>query len=108
MVSPIPFPLASVGAFFFSDANKGGTLGFYCTYPYAHTSNEADIRLPWALKGIDAIIFTVFQRLGLKVMMHPIQRWTSYRTGEGPSFRAQMESLGTNFEGALFTNALKG
>lgn len=44
----------------------GGTLGFFCAHQYVHTRKKTEKFVPYALKGIDATIFTVFQALGKK------------------------------------------
>ena len=50
----------------------GGTLGFYCQHAYAH-ANDSDIqRLPFCLKGVDAIFYSVFHHLGLTVGMRAV------------------------------------
>ena len=50
----------------------GGTIGFYCAHQYAHTRKITENLMPYALKGIDATIFSVFQALGMKVTVRPI------------------------------------
>lgn len=50
----------------------GGTLGFYCAHRYAHTREGIDTLMPFALKGIDAVFFSVFRSLGLKVNARPM------------------------------------
>lgn len=45
----------------------GGTLGLYCRHAYAHANDDHSERLPFALKGVDAIFYSVFHHLGLKV-----------------------------------------
>ncbi|KAL6720878.1 hypothetical protein ACLMJK_002803 [Lecanora helva] len=51
---------------------RGGILGFYCRHAYAHSSNTHRNRLPYALKGLDAIFYSVFHRLGFNVRVKPI------------------------------------
>ncbi|KAF2099447.1 hypothetical protein NA57DRAFT_74946 [Rhizodiscina lignyota] len=48
---------------------KGGTLGFYCTHAYAHTSNVPMSQ--WSLKGIDMAMFYVLHSLDLKPLLRP-------------------------------------
>lgn len=50
----------------------GGTLGFYCRHAYAHANDDHSQRLPFALKGVDAIFYSVFHHLGLEADMHAI------------------------------------
>ncbi len=45
----------------------GGTLGFYCRHAYAHANEKHNKRLPLALKGVDAMFYSVFHHLGLQV-----------------------------------------
>ncbi|KUJ14348.1 uncharacterized protein LY89DRAFT_784308 [Mollisia scopiformis] len=52
--------------------NKGGNLGFYCAYKYAHHSSRAHALMSWALKGVDVAIYSVFSSLGLDVRVGPI------------------------------------
>ncbi|PQE32019.1 Oxoglutarate iron-dependent dioxygenase protein [Rutstroemia sp. NJR-2017a WRK4] len=70
---------------------EGGKLGFYCTHQYAHSTatkgrayrgshggftnrDTADIEhlMPYALKGVDAMIFQTFASLGLNVSVKPV------------------------------------
>ena len=52
---------------------QGGFLGFYCTHEYAHTKMNFIGRLPYALKGLDAVIFAVLLRgFGFEVFLRPI------------------------------------
>ncbi|MCJ1285541.1 hypothetical protein MMC26_004882 [Xylographa opegraphella] len=51
----------------------GGVLGYYCEHRYAHTSEDIDSRLPYALKGRDALIYAVFRRgFSLRVHLRPV------------------------------------
>ena len=50
----------------------GGVLGFYCGHEYAHTDISAKDRLPFALRGVDVAIYTVFRALGLSIDVRPI------------------------------------
>lgn len=50
----------------------GGTIGFYCAHQYAHTRDNTEKLMPYALKGIDVAIFAVFRALGLRVIVRPI------------------------------------
>lgn len=51
---------------------QGGTIGFYCTHMYAHNNKATEKLMPFALKGIDVVIFSVFLKLGLKVRVLPV------------------------------------
>ena len=52
---------------------SGGDLGFYCEHRYAHTNEHFINRLPYALKGNDAVIFSILLRgFGFKVFLRPI------------------------------------
>ena len=50
----------------------GGTLGLYCHHAYAHNNTDYTKRLPYALKGVDAIFYSVFDHLGLKVRIRAV------------------------------------
>jgi hypothetical protein len=50
----------------------GGPLGIYCTHPYYHTRKLTQTLMPYSLRGIDAITFSVFRALGLKVLIAPV------------------------------------
>lgn len=50
----------------------GGTLGFYCRHAYAHANKDHSKRLPFALKGADAIFYSAFHHLGLRVKMQAV------------------------------------
>jgi hypothetical protein len=47
-------------------------LGFYCRHKYAHSTSDASDRLPFAFKGVDLIVYSIFWALGLHVKAHPI------------------------------------
>ncbi|KAH9209223.1 hypothetical protein DL95DRAFT_428313 [Leptodontidium sp. 2 PMI_412] len=49
----------------------GQKLGFHCQHQYAHTRDGIEELMPFTLKGIDAIVFGVFQALGLKTTVKP-------------------------------------
>ena len=47
-------------------------MGFYCTHQYAHTSTGAPY-IPYALKGLDAVVFATFQYgLRLNIRFRPV------------------------------------
>jgi len=50
----------------------GGTLGFFCAHKYAHTREGMKNLMPFALKGIDVAVFSVFRSLGVEVSVRPI------------------------------------
>lgn len=50
----------------------GGTLGFYCVHAYAHANDRVVKTLPYALKGVDAVVFSIFQGLNLSVSMRAV------------------------------------
>ncbi|KAH8595823.1 hypothetical protein B0O99DRAFT_671823 [Bisporella sp. PMI_857] len=52
----------------------GGILGFHCTHRYAHTSQSTNELMPYALKGVDAILYMVFRTLGVTVRVRPMLR----------------------------------
>jgi hypothetical protein len=56
----------------FTSVNTGGTLGFYCQYPYPHTTPSSIKQLPHSLQGVDMVLWTVFQSLGLKTELLPL------------------------------------
>ena len=51
---------------------KGGMLGFYCQHAYAHTNRDSCSRLPYALKGVDAHIYSIFHHMGLEAKIRPV------------------------------------
>ncbi|KAI9754237.1 MAG: hypothetical protein M1815_005735 [Lichina confinis] len=51
---------------------RGGTLGFFCAHAYPHSDHHLSGDLPYALKGVDVIVFAVFRALGLDVRVRPV------------------------------------
>lgn len=51
---------------------QGGVLGFHCAHAYAHTNDRSIRHLPFALKGVDVIVYTVFRSLGLDLKIKPV------------------------------------
>lgn len=47
-------------------------MGIHCTHPYYHTRKLTQVLMPYSLRGIDAIAFSVFRALGLKVLVAPV------------------------------------
>ncbi|TVY33603.1 hypothetical protein LSUB1_G007087 [Lachnellula subtilissima] len=69
------FPLMQTAKELLKDDNfmrTGGTMGFYCAHMYAHNHKATEKLMPFALKGIDVAIFSVFLKLGLKVSVRPV------------------------------------
>ena len=61
---------------------KGGTLGFYCQHVYAHT-NRLSLECgpynlvgldPYALKGVDAVFYSIFHYMGMEVKLLPVPK----------------------------------
>ena len=50
----------------------GGAFGFYCSHAYPHTSDEASMLLPRALKGADLVLYSVFKSLGIQIDVVPV------------------------------------
>ncbi|KAL3419488.1 oxidoreductase [Phlyctema vagabunda] len=50
----------------------GATMAFFCAHQYAHTRSQSIELLPFALKGIDVAVFSVFKALGLMPSIRPI------------------------------------
>ena len=56
-------------------------MGFYCSHTYAHTLKNTESLMPYALKGVDATLFSVFHALGMTVIVRPIlgnDAWEEY------------------------------
>ena len=51
---------------------EGGTLGFYCQHADAHTNQSLDDNLPYALKGVDAVFYSIFYHMDLDVDVKPV------------------------------------
>ncbi|TGO65439.1 hypothetical protein BCON_0002g00210 [Botryotinia convoluta] len=60
-------------------SHQGGVIGFYCDHLYAHTQEDTDDIISYALKGIDMTIFNTFQSLGLVVKACPVLYMDDYR-----------------------------
>ncbi|KAI9645715.1 hypothetical protein NHQ30_005147 [Ciborinia camelliae] len=73
---------------------EGGLMGYYCTHNYEHTTSgrggiEANVEevMPYALKGVDAMIFQTFSGLGMMATVRPViendlwSRWAEVRMG---------------------------
>ncbi|TGO13033.1 hypothetical protein BTUL_0078g00420 [Botrytis tulipae] len=70
------------------DVLLGGVIGFYCDHLYAHTQDDTDDIMPYALKGIDMAIFNTFQSLGLVVKACPVLCMDDYLEDEEHITRA--------------------
>jgi hypothetical protein len=91
-------------------------LGFNCAHAYAHTNDRYTVRLPFALKGVDVVVYTVFRALGLHVNIQPVlERIEDGDSGRDPdeeddedSWRdsdqkSEGELVGTGLHGMLIT-----
>lgn len=88
MVSPPP-PI-----FIATDNQTGGVLGFYCAHQYAHTRNDSTGNLmPYALKGIDVALFSVFKSLGLEVKVRPVLDPEDFDEYEGAPYEEYERSF---------------
>ncbi|PYI31355.1 hypothetical protein BP00DRAFT_446636 [Aspergillus indologenus CBS 114.80] len=59
-------------AFVLTEEIEGGVLAMFCSHAYAHTSNDAHVRLPRALKGADLVVYSVLNSLGAEVCVLPV------------------------------------
>lgn len=84
----------------------GGTLGLCCHHAYAHNKPDYAERLPYALKGVDAIFYSVFNHLGLKVKIRAVidnpnnDRYRSYNSDD---CRNDAELVSTRLHGMKLT-----
>ena len=58
--------------------DAGGTLGFHCKHAYAHSNKRLKATLPYAVKGVDAKVFSVFFKLGVHVSMCAVMEGQSH------------------------------
>ncbi|KAJ5926048.1 hypothetical protein N7516_007821 [Penicillium verrucosum] len=58
---------------------EGGAFGFYCSHAYPHTSDEAPMLLPRALKGADLVLYSVFKSLGIQINVVPVIMEDDYK-----------------------------
>lgn len=63
----------------------GGMIGFACTHTYAHTSRGTEKLMPYSLKGLDSVIFSVFSFLSsdfdIRTTVRPLlgtEMWDEY------------------------------
>lgn len=80
-------------------------MGFNCAHAYAHTNDRYTVRLPFALKGVDVVVYTVFRALGLHVNIQPVLERIE---DDGDSWRdsdqkGEGELVGTGLHGMLIT-----
>lgn len=61
---------------------QGGILGWRCKHSYDHTDDTANKRLPYELKGIDVVLFTIFRSLGLRTHVRPVLHKPFCETGD--------------------------
>ncbi|OQD86871.1 hypothetical protein PENSOL_c084G03942 [Penicillium solitum] len=61
---------------------EGGAFGFYCSHAYPHTSDEAPMLLPRALKGADLVLYSVFKSLGIQINVVPVIMEDDYKGDE--------------------------
>ena len=54
-----------------TNSYSGRLLGFRCTHAYAHANSDFIGGLPYALKGLDAIVYSTFSYLGCRVKVLP-------------------------------------
>lgn len=66
-------------------------MGFYCAHHYAHTMKAQSKRLPYALKGSDAIFYSVFRQLGCAIDVRPAIDYNWYKEGEEEQNRKMWE-----------------
>ena len=71
-----------------------GILGYFCTHVYAHTNDYQSRKLPFALKGADALIWSVFRSLGLGVNIRPVMEDIDDGHGHSDEDRGRLVGLG--------------
>ncbi|KAG9228596.1 hypothetical protein BJ875DRAFT_500604 [Amylocarpus encephaloides] len=89
---------------------NGGILGFHCAYQYPETFEGTYCyeRYPLTLKGIDAVIFAVFQALGLTVHIKPYEvRWISGEIADAKTRLQSLLSAEETASGGLAVNELE-
>ena len=91
---------------------SGGTLGFDCRHAYAHANDYHKKRLPYALKGVDAIFYTVFAHLDLKVNIQAVMEdlggedgYGNQRDYDSDDSRTNVELVATGLHGLQLTEA---
>ncbi|KAL8636521.1 MAG: hypothetical protein Q9226_009245 [Calogaya cf. arnoldii] len=72
---------------------KGGTLGFHCVHAYAHTNDRVVETLPYALKGVDAVVFSIFKGLNLSVSMRAVIEKENMIDGDDYDWREESDDM---------------
>lgn len=85
-------------------SHQGGTLGFYCAHHYAHTMQAQIRRLPYALKGCDAIFYSVFRHLGSAVQVRPVLKYDDYDDYDDPE-ESRASRLGVRLRPLKISNS---
>ncbi|CAG8976801.1 hypothetical protein HYALB_00012507 [Hymenoscyphus albidus] len=86
--NPQIFPLFKVAQAMLQNPNflpNGGTLGFHCVHVYPHANEDTDDLMPYTLKGMDCIVFSVFRELGLRPVARPVMENFPEYDGYGDS-----------------------
>ena len=76
---------------------EGGVLGFYCQHAYAYTNLSLNDRLPYALKGVDAIFYSIFYHMDLDVEVKPVLDFDASRRWDDASADEGGNLIGTGF-----------
>ncbi|KAK7931209.1 hypothetical protein PG985_001921 [Apiospora marii] len=59
---------------------QGGTIGVWCSHAYAH-NHKTESPLPDALKGLDAVLWEIFQYLNLDPQIKPVLKIAEHLYG---------------------------
>ena len=76
-------------------------MGFYCSHTYAHTLKNTESLMPYALKGVDATLFSVFHVLGMNVIVRPIlgnDAWEEYDEDTCGGYESDPDDWSENWE----------
>ncbi|KAL8672749.1 MAG: hypothetical protein Q9168_002803 [Polycauliona sp. 1 TL-2023] len=88
---------------------QGGTLGFHCVHAYAHANDRVVKPLPNALKGADAVIYSIFKALGVPVNMRAVMEGQYEDLKEGYYYDDSVDGMDDGKDGAkLVSTALDG
>ncbi|KAH8592989.1 hypothetical protein B0O99DRAFT_226059 [Bisporella sp. PMI_857] len=85
--------------------NEGGDLGWFCEHMYAHTDQTFDHRCPQALKGLDFVLLSVFQSLGLKPEMRPVHEGVHNRGYSDEDNEPKSTVVGRRFRPVEYSNS---